>query len=66
MDKPTYQTDAQHWRTALADQRRTIAWLAVETGKSPRTLYAYSRGVLRPTDDWLRAASQVLGVEVTR
>ena len=62
MDKPTARTD---WRTTLTEQGRTLRWLALQTGKSPRTVYAYSRGDLVPTPEWLAAASTALGVDVT-
>jgi hypothetical protein len=61
MDKPTAPTD---WRTALREQGRTLRWLAGQTGKSPRTVYAYSRGDLNPLPAWLDAVSDVLGVDV--
>jgi hypothetical protein len=41
-----------------------MRWLAIQTGKAPRTVYAYSRGDLIPTAEWLAAASRVLGQEV--
>lgn len=58
-DKPT-----AHWRTVLVEQGRTLRWLALATGKSPRTVYAYSQGtrVIPPT--WLDDVSRALGVEV--
>ena len=62
MDKPTARTE---WRTVLNEQGRTLRWLAGKTGKSPRTVYAYSRGDLTPTPAWLAAASVALGVDVT-
>lgn len=62
MDTPTTQTN---WRTVLREQGRTMRWLALETGKAPRTVYGYSRGQLIPTAEWLAAASRVLGQEVT-
>jgi len=52
------------WRTALSEQGRTLRWLARQTGKSPRTVYAYSRGDLIPPAEWLAEASRVLGVQV--
>lgn len=52
------------WRTVLREQGRTIRWLAIQTGKSPRTVYAYSRRELVPPPDWIAAASLVLGEEV--
>lgn len=52
------------WRTVLREQRRTLRWLAIETGKSPRTVYAYSRGDLVPTAEWIAAASRALGEDV--
>lgn len=61
MDTPTERTD---WRTVLREQGRTIRWLAIQTGRPPRTIYAYSRGDLRPTAEWLAAASRVLGQDV--
>jgi hypothetical protein len=61
MDKPTAPTD---WRTTLIEQGRTLRWLAVQTGKSPRTVYAYSRGELTPPAKWLVLASLALGVDV--
>ena len=59
-------TSTQHtaWRTVLREQGRTLRWLAIQTGKSPRTVYAYSRGDLVPTAEWIAAASRVLGQEV--
>ena len=62
MDKPTARTD---WRTTLIEQGRTLRWLAGKTGKSPRTVYAYSRGDLVPPAAWLLAVSAALGVDVT-
>lgn len=53
------------WRTVLKAQGRTIAWLADQTQRPRRTIYAYSRGELTPTHEWLTAASRVLGVRVT-
>lgn len=61
MEPLTAHTD---WRTVLKGQGRTLRWLALQTGKSPRTVYAYSRGELTPTPEWLSAASRVLGVQV--
>jgi len=61
MDTPTTQTA---WRTVLREQGRTIAWLADQTGRPRRTVYAYSRGDLKPTAAWLAAVSIVLGCEV--
>jgi hypothetical protein len=62
MDKPTTHPD---WRTTLIAQGRTLRWLALATGKSPRTVYAYSRGDLVPTTEWLATVSAALGVDVT-
>lgn len=59
--KPT-----SHWRTVLVSQGRTLRWLALATGKSPRTVYAYSRGELVVPDEWLARVADALGVEVTR
>lgn len=53
------------WRTVLREQGRTIAWLADRTGRPRRSIYGYSKGEARPTAEWLRKASEVLGVEVT-
>jgi len=61
MDTPTERTA---WRTVLREQGRTIRWLAIQTGKAPRTVYAYSRGDLVPPAEWIAAASAALGVEV--
>ena len=61
MDTPTKHPD---WRTVLREQGRTIRWLAIQTGRPPRTVYAYSQGQLVPTAEWLAAASRVLGQEV--
>ena len=58
-------TDLTDWRTALKEERRTIAWLADQTGRPRRTIYGYSRGELPPTAEWLAAASRVLGRPVT-
>jgi hypothetical protein len=61
MDTPT---ERNAWRTVLTEQGRTLRWLALQTGKAPRTIYAYSRGDLTPTAEWLAAASRVLGRDV--
>ena len=61
MDTPTARSA---WRTVLTEQGRTLRWLAIQTGKAPRTVYAYSRGDLVPTAAWLAAASRVLGQDV--
>lgn len=57
-------TDRPDWRTVLREQRRTLRWLADQTGKSRRTVYAYSRGDLVPPPAWIAAAAAVLGVEI--
>ncbi len=61
MDTPTAPFD---WRTELTEQRRTLRWLADETGKSRRTVYAYSRGDLVPPAEWVAAAARVLGKDM--
>jgi len=61
MDIPTARND---WRTVLRAQGRTLRWLAIQTGKSPRTVYAYSRGDLVPIPQWIEDASRVLGQAV--
>ncbi len=61
MDTPTAPN---HWRTVLNEQGRTLRWLAIQTNRPPRSIYAYSRGSMRPTKEWLEAASRVLGQEV--
>jgi lambda repressor-like predicted transcriptional regulator len=65
MDNPTAPTDTRDWRTVLREQGRTMRWLAIQTGKSPRTVYAYSQGQLTPTREWIADASRVLSQEVT-
>lgn len=52
------------WRAVLREQGRTLRWLAIQTGKAPRTVYAYSQGQLVPTREWLEKAAQVLGQDV--
>ncbi len=61
MDNPTAPID---WRTVLREQGRTIAWLADQTRRPRRTVYAYSRDDLIPLPEWLETASAVLGVQV--
>jgi lambda repressor-like predicted transcriptional regulator len=60
MDNPTARND---WRTELFAQGRTLRWLALNTGKSPRTVYAYSQGKLTPGVEWLERVAAVLDVE---
>lgn len=62
MDNPTAPTD---WRTVLREQGRTLRWLALATGRPPRTVYAYSQRQLRPTPEWLAKVADALGVPVT-
>ena len=57
-------TAPRHWRTVLTEQGRTIRWLAIHTGRPPRSIYAYSQGTMRPTKAWLEAASRALGQDV--
>lgn len=57
-------TAPNHWRTVLIEQGRTLRWLAIQTGRPPRSIYAYSQGKMRPTKQWLEAASRALGQEV--
>ena len=52
------------WRTVLLAQGRTLRWLAIKTGKTPRTVYAYSQGKRTPPAEWLDAVARVLGEEV--
>lgn len=61
MDTPTAPID---WRAALTAQGRSMAWLADQTGKSRRTVYAYSRRDLIPPKEWLALVSQLLEVQV--
>jgi predicted transcriptional regulator len=61
MDTSTAPID---WRAALRDQGRTIRWLAQATGRTPRTVYAYSQGTRTPTADWLARVEHALGVPV--
>lgn len=42
-----------------------MRWLAIATGRAPRTVYAYSRRDRTPDAEWIATASRVLGVEVT-
>lgn len=64
MDIPTVQTAPRPWRVVLSEQRRSLRWLAEETGRPARSIYAYAQGQMRPTPEWLRDASRVLGEEV--
>ena len=63
MDQRTTHPD---WRTTLREQGRTLRWLAIQTGKSPRTVYAYSRGELVPPVAWIASAYRAMGVEQGR
>ena len=63
MDTSTNHFD---WRTVLREQGRTLRWLADQTGKSRRTVYAYSRGDLVPPAEWVKAAARALGEDVVR
>lgn len=58
-------TDANNWLTVLREQGRTITWLARVTGRPRRSIYGYRRGEARPTPEWLAAASEALGKQVT-
>jgi hypothetical protein len=52
------------WRDLLKAQGRTQVWLAAQTGVSFSAVYAYTRGVRNPPDDWYQRAASVLGVPV--
>lgn len=61
MEQPTAQND---WRAVLKAQGRSIAWLADQTGRPRRTVYAYSQQTRTPPAEWLAKAYEVLGVDV--
>lgn len=61
MDTPTAPSD---WRTVLDAQGRSLRWLALQTDRSPRTVYAYSQGTIKAPADWLAKVSLLLGVPV--
>lgn len=64
MNTSTVQNAPRPWRQVLSEQGRTITWLAEQTNRPKRSLYAYSRGQMQPTPEWLAIASKVLGEEV--
>ena len=64
MDTPTVRNAPRSWREVLSEQGRSITWLAQQTNRPRRSLYAYSQGQMRPTREWLEAASRALGEEV--
>jgi hypothetical protein len=51
---------AWDWLAALKADERSIPWLARKTGKSQRSIYAYSYGQATPSLAWLRDAYRVL------
>lgn len=53
------------WRDETFRQGRRLSWVASATGKSARTIYAYSRGELVPPDPWLAQVAELLGCAVT-
>lgn len=53
-------TEPYDWRAALIADRRTLAWAADMTGKSRRTVYAYSRGDLVPPTEWIERVRRLL------
>jgi hypothetical protein len=61
----TERTNAKPWHVVLAEQGRSMKWLAKATARAPRTIYAYRSGQLIPPPQWLLAASEALGEEVT-
>jgi len=48
------------WRDRVAGVGLTLVELAARTGKSFSAVYAYSRGVRRPSDAWLDRVSLVI------
>lgn len=61
------RTDGQSvptWRDETFRQGRTLSWIALTTGKSARTVYAYSRGELVPSEQWLARVADILGCAV--
>ena len=57
-------TSPKDWRTVLTEQRRPRRWLADHTGKSRRTVYAYSQNKLTPPAKWLADVGALLGEPV--
>jgi hypothetical protein len=51
---------AWDWMAALKADERSIPWLARKTGKSQRSIYAYSYGQATPSLAWLRDAYRAL------
>lgn len=48
------------WLADLKADERSIPWLARKTGKSQRSIYAYSYGESTPSLEWLRSAYRAL------
>ena len=51
------------WRIELRRQGRSLRWLADSTDAKASTVYAYSIGKRRPTDEWLERAATALGYQ---
>ena len=56
----TVPTFRDEWRNELSRQGRSLRWLAQATESKASTVYAYSIGKRRPTDDWLERVAQAL------
>lgn len=48
------------WRDEVRKRGLTLRGLAQLTGKSFRTVSAYSEGTRRPSDDWIAKVGEVL------
>lgn len=64
MPMQTAQVARYTWRSILREQGRSLTWLAVRTGISSNTIYAYSIGRRRTPDAWLVKAAAALDVPV--
>jgi hypothetical protein len=61
-DLPTTdaELEAWDWRAALATIERDIPWLARQTGRKARSVYAYAYGQRGTPVEWLREVAQVI------
>lgn len=57
-------TNIRQWQGLARDRRVTLLELARLTGKSRRTIYAYSSGTRKPSAEWLGLVSGILGEPV--
>lgn len=59
-DMNTTPVTRETWRAIVRDRGLTLKGIAAMTGKSFRTVSAYSEGTRRPSDEWVALVARIV------